>query len=143
MPSSDHLAVLVRSSAKVSGTVRGTLDSLDVIDDIGSGKIDRTAIKAIKNVQPHLFRQMQDEIRMQSAELAKKLPIQKQAAISRAFDVPVGSMFEPQAIAAYQATYAPQEAQQEQAPSPPQGEPIARAKKLRGPTEQIALGEES
>ena len=127
--------------SKWRSVVKGALETDTVIDEIESGRIDRHAIEAIKYTQPHVFDQLRQEVLRQSAELEKRLPIQKQAALSNAFDVPVGSMFTPEAIAAYQATYAPAEAMQEQMPSPSPKEAGDRAKKLRSPTEEVAYDE--
>jgi hypothetical protein len=85
--------------------VRGTTDPRSVLNDLGKGVLDRTALDAVKENFPKTF----DALRKRATELVasrtEELPLQKTVFLSMAFGFIGDSTLQPQKLESIQQTF--------------------------------------
>lgn len=116
------------------------LDPETVFKDLERGRISRNRVEALKAVYPRQFQQLKDEIQQQAPRLQRNLDMQQKAACSVVFETPIGDMFEPEAVATFQATFGSEE--QEAAagqPAPPKQIAPSNPTPELGPSDQTQM----
>jgi hypothetical protein len=83
----------------------GVEDPMSVLEDLGSGNIDRQALKGFEMAHPADFEDVRSRVQMYAAENEDRLPPARRRALGMAFHFPADSSLEPAAIQASQTSW--------------------------------------
>lgn len=84
------------------------------LSDMAAGRVNREGVEAIRTVYPALFQELQMRLVERIPEFQETLSYQQRGQLSILFSVPLDPSFEPGFVAAMQASYAGENAEQAQ-----------------------------
>jgi hypothetical protein len=93
-----------------------------LLDDLRDGTITGEQVAAVRELHPHVYQQIVDELTDRLSSLSEDLPYDERVRLTVLFDVPIEPSASPEAMATWQETHAATraakaEAQQQRPPT--------------------------
>lgn len=95
-----------------------------LLDDLERGTITGEQVETVRDLHPHVYQQIVDELTDRLSSLKEDLPYDERVRLTVLFGVPIEPSAAPEAMATWQATY--------------QAQQVARAEAAKPPTEATA-----
>lgn len=129
---------------EIDSFLQGYRNPYDVIANAASGRVDRSALDAVKELHAPLYAQFQRQIRERAAQLTEDIPYSKKLVLQALLDEPIDPLFQPKVVRRMQGYYAQAQAQEQKqqtrAIAPSRAEKIVKPESLQTNTQRIAMG---